>query len=51
VSSCWDWKRSAAIETMGAALLAVYGQQNERDYGELAAAARTGRIAVVEGPL
>jgi uncharacterized protein (DUF2252 family) len=91
VRQLWDWKRSAEIETMGPALLAVYGQlcgwtlaraharsgdriaiasylgggsafdeavatfseayadQNERDYGELAAAARTGRITVVEG--
>ena len=27
----------------------AYADQNERDYGELAAAAKTGRITVVEG--
>jgi uncharacterized protein (DUF2252 family) len=91
VRQLWDWKRSAEVETMGPALLAVYGQlcgwtlaraharsgdriaiaaylgggntfdtavaafaeayadQNERDYAALAAAAQSGRIAVVEG--
>jgi uncharacterized protein (DUF2252 family) len=91
VRQLWDWKRSAEVESMGPALLSVYGQlcgwtlargharsgdriaiasylgsgsafdealaafadayadQNERDYGALAEAAKTGRVEVTTG--
>jgi uncharacterized protein (DUF2252 family) len=91
VRQLWDWKRSAEVESMGPALLSVYGQmcgwtlargharsgdriaiasylgsgsafdeavaafsdayadQNERDYGRLAEAAKAGRVQVTTG--